>query len=166
MRSQGWRLTLIDGFVSGNDTLFNAVWRKSTADQIDIYGWGFNDFVNKAQQLESQGYRFHLIDSYELPDHSRRYNASWRRGGSNDLWILSLAPQDFENEYAELHAQGWTLHGLTASGVGYFRRFDAFWRQTGVQEIRYNSMDVSTFLELDNEYHYNKDYILQVFERN
>ena len=151
MRSQGWLMTLIDGFVSGNDTLFNAVWRRSTVDQIDIYGWSFNDFDNKTRELSSQGWRFHLIDSYQLSDGSRRYNASWRRGSVGEYWILGWAPQDYENQYVELQSQGWNLAGLTASGSGTDMRFDAFWHDTRVQEIRQKNMDRNAFLQAQKD---------------
>jgi Bacterial tandem repeat domain 1 len=163
MREQGYRMTLIDSFVSRNETLFNVVWRRSSANQIDIYGSSFNDFVNKTNALGKQGgWFFHLIDAYRLPDGSPRYNASWRRGNVGEIWIIGWAPQHYENKYAELHSQGWNLSGLT----GFFNgRFDAFWHYTGVYEIRQTYMDRTAFL-LAQKANLGKGLNIYLFERN
>lgn len=86
MQSQGWHLTMMDGFEEGGQIYYHAAWRPSTASQYDFYGWSWTDFVNKVQTLHSQGWTLHVLDTHRMPDDSVRYNASWRPG--SDTWVL------------------------------------------------------------------------------
>jgi len=146
LRSQGWRLVLVDSFMMMNGVHFSATWRPSTADQVDIFGWASSDFLNEIQSLGNQGWGMTLMDSYLVSDGTPRYNASWRRNIANIIYT-GWAPQDFETKYSQLRNQGWNLDMETIPGYGAGERYTAAWRPTGLSESRNNNMNTTTFAQ-------------------
>jgi hypothetical protein len=141
LRAQGWRLTMMDGFESGGQIYYHAAWRPSTASQVDVYGWSWTDFVNKAQTLYSQGWTLHVLDTHEMPDHSVRYNASWRPG--TDSWILGWSAADFDTKYNEMRAAGWNVQTMSIFSGGSAARYNVSWRHNSRSEIRRKRLSAS-----------------------
>ena len=146
MLAQGWRVTLFDSFTMNNGVHYSAVWRPSSADQVDIYSWSSADFVNKLQSLYSQGWGLTFLGAHMLPDGTPRYNASWRRNIS-DTWVAGWAPQDFESYHSQLSAQGWRLYAQTLPGFGSNARYSAAWRRTNTAETRRTNLSRSSFVQ-------------------
>jgi hypothetical protein len=134
LRSQGWRLTMVDSFVVNGVLYYNALWRPGTYSQADVAGWAYADFVAEAQSRSRNGWRIAVFDTVELADGSIRYNASWRTG--SDWAVFQWTQADFNAKYSELRASGWNLGTLSIFSGGSARRYNASWRKTNLSEVK------------------------------
>jgi hypothetical protein len=78
-----------------------------------VYGWAYQDFRNKYDELWPQGWRLHILQSYVVGG-AVRYNAVWRPGTSGEVQVYGWRYQDYRDQDDELRAQGWRLLLLDA----------------------------------------------------
>ncbi|HEU5486728.1 MAG TPA: hypothetical protein VFU98_17620 [Microlunatus sp.] len=63
--NKGWRLKLIQPFVlPGDQVRYTAVWQQSTAGEIQVYGWGYQDYRAKYDELWNQGWRLKALQTF------------------------------------------------------------------------------------------------------
>ena len=110
---QGWRLKLIQPFVlSGNQVRYTAVWQPSTADEIQVYGWTYEDYRKKYDELWKQGWRLKLIQPFVLSGDQVRYTAVWQPSTADEIQVYGWGYPDYRAKYDELWNQGWRLKTL------------------------------------------------------
>ena len=77
----GWRLYILDSYVIADGTVrYNAVWRRGTHAETQVYGWTFADYKAEYDKLRPDGWRIYILNAYVLPGGEVRYDAVWRKG--------------------------------------------------------------------------------------
>jgi len=77
---EGWRLYILDSYVSGGTVLYNAVWRPGTHAETQVYDWKYSDYRTEYNTLFPEGWRLYILNAYVLPGDNVRYDAVWREG--------------------------------------------------------------------------------------
>jgi hypothetical protein len=131
---QGFRLTTVDTFVVDGNVYYNAVWHQGTWGQYDYFGLTVNDAISQFYYFNSIGWSASVLDSYQLPDGSVRYNVSWRQLGSGAMYFL-VTPTQFAANDAALHAQGYNVTTMSILGGGT-PLYSASWRALYQAEVK------------------------------
>ncbi len=77
---EGWRLYILDSYVSGGTVLYNAVWRPGTHSEIQGYDWTYSAYRNEYNTLFPEGWRLYILNTNVLPGDVLEYDAVWRVG--------------------------------------------------------------------------------------
>ncbi len=88
--------------------LYTAVWRPSTSGEIQVYGWSYEDYRKKYDELWNQGWRLHILNNY-IVNGQVLYTAVWRPDTSDEIQVYQWLYVDFRKKYDELWNQGWRL---------------------------------------------------------
>ena len=111
--AKGWRLKLLQPFVlSGDQVRYTAVWEQSTAGEVQVYGWTYEHFRAKYDELWKQGWRLKLLQPFVLSGSQVRYSAVWQQSTAGETQVYGWAYADFRAKYDELWKQGWRLKTL------------------------------------------------------
>ncbi len=94
------RLTALDTHVVDDQVYYNAVWQPGTSNDAGIFGWAYDDFVTKFNDMRSNGWGLVLLNSYVL-DGQVLYNAVWHPV-TKDYWVLGYTFTDFSTEYDDV----------------------------------------------------------------
>jgi Bacterial tandem repeat domain 1 len=134
----GWRLVILNSVVLPDDDVrYNAVWEPSTASEIQVYGWTYDDYRNEYDQLWDQGWRLKILNAFVLSGDQVRYNAVWEPSTSNEIQVYGWAYGDYRNYYDQIWSQGWRLKSLDTFVLsGDQVRYNAVWEPTGVGETQ------------------------------
>lgn len=123
-----------------------AVWRKEAAEEIQVYGWEYDDYRKRYDQLWPQGWRLHILENI-VEDGKVLYNAVWRRSLASEVQVYGWKYADFRRKYDELWSQGWRLHLLS----NYVRNnevyYTAVWRKGNDAEIQWYGLDYQPYRE-------------------
>ena len=69
-RSNGYRLHSMEGeYLSCGDetrSLYAGFWKRDTSPQLDYFRWLLSDMVSEINTKRNQGWRIHIMDSYEM----------------------------------------------------------------------------------------------------
>jgi subtilisin family serine protease len=109
---------------------FNAIWVKSNANQVAVWGWAREHFDGRAKELQAQGYRLMDLNAFVLPE-GERFNAIWQKNNEDRTAVWGWAREHFDGHAAKLHAQGYRLTKLNAFVLpnGQGERFNAIWQK-------------------------------------
>ena len=44
--------------------MYTAVWRQASLGEIQVYGWRYDDFREKDEELRKQGLRLTMVNAY------------------------------------------------------------------------------------------------------
>jgi hypothetical protein len=135
---QGWRLKALQPFVlPGDQVRYSAVWTQSTAGEIQVYGWTYEDFRKKYDELWGQGWRLKIIQPFVLSGDRVRYTAVWRQSTAGELQVYGWTYEDFRKKYDELWPKGWRVAALQPFVLaGDQVRYTAVWTQSTAGEIQ------------------------------
>jgi hypothetical protein len=76
-----WRLYSLQSYVLADGNLRDdAIWRKGSHGEVQVYGWTYADYRAKYDELYPEGWRLYILNAYVLPGGEVRYNAVWRQG--------------------------------------------------------------------------------------
>jgi hypothetical protein len=121
-----------------------AVWRKGDAEEIQVYGWEYDDYRKRYDQLWPQGWRLHILENI-VEDGKVFYNAVWRRSAAPEIQVYGWKYADFRRKYDELWPQGWRLQLLS----NYVRNnevyYTAVWRRGNDAEIQWYGLDYQPY---------------------
>lgn len=121
-----------------------AVWRKGNAEEIQVYGWEYDDYRKRYDQLWPQGWRLHILENV-VEDGKVLYNAVWRKSTAPEFQVYGWKYADFRRKYDELWPQGWRLHSLS----NYVRNnevyYTAVWRKGSDAEIQWYGLDYQPY---------------------
>jgi hypothetical protein len=87
---------------------YTAVWRPSTEGEIQVYGWKYEDYRAKYDELWQQGWRLKLLSIYVV-NGQVRYTAVWRPGTEGEIQVYGWVYDDYRARYDVLWQQGWRL---------------------------------------------------------
>lgn len=106
---------------------YTAVWRRSTAPEIQLYGAGYEQYRKRYDELWPQGWRLHLLEQYESGG-DIRYVAVWRPGKHRETQRYESDFASFKARYDEPWPAGSRLALLSAVEAGGHTRYTAVWR--------------------------------------
>ncbi len=136
--SQGWRLKSLQPTVApGNKVRYTAVWEQSTAGEIQVYGWTYEDYRKKYDELWKQGWRLKIIQPFVLSKDQVRYTAVWEQSTAGEIQVYGWTYEDYRKKYDELWGQGWRLKMIRPFVLsGNQIRYTAVWQQSTAGEIQ------------------------------
>ena len=112
-----------------------SVWRKSTAEEKQVYGWEYSHYQQMRDALFLQGWRLHQIKNV-VEDGKVLYSAVWRQSAEAEVPLYNASYQDFHAKYDELWKQNWRLHLLSTFVVNGTVRYTAVWRKGTAAEVQ------------------------------
>ncbi|MFO7565270.1 MAG: hypothetical protein R6X02_21690 [Enhygromyxa sp.] len=149
--SQGWRLYRLQPYVLANGWVrYTAIWRRSTAAEIQVYGWTYADYRAKYDELWPQGWRLHMIEPFVVGG-SVRYTAVWRKSKAAEIQVYGWTYSAMRSKYDELWPQGWRLHLVKPYVIGGSVRYTAVWRKSKAAEIQVYGWTYSSFRQKYDE---------------
>jgi C1A family cysteine protease len=147
----GWRLHILNAYVVDGAVKYTAVWRKSgnIAEQ-QVYGWSYDDYRAKYDELWKDGWRLHILDNY-VKDGAVKYTAVWRKTGGGEIQVYGKKYADYRAKYDELWKDGWRLAILDNYTQGGVVKYTAVFKKTGGGEIQVYGWDYDGFRAKDAE---------------
>lgn len=107
---QGWRLKGLQvAVVGGTQVRYTAVWQPSTTGEIQVYGFTYEDYRKKYDELWAKGWRLKLLQPFVLSGTQVRYTAVWQQSTAGEIQLYGVRYTDFRAKYDELWGQGWRL---------------------------------------------------------
>ena len=96
---------------------YTAVWQPSTEGEIQVYGWTYEDYRAKYDELWPQGWRLKLLDVYVV-NGQVLYTAVWQPSSTEgEIQVYGWTYEDYRAKYDELWRQGWRLKLLDVYAV-------------------------------------------------
>ena len=137
IRDEGYRLQSLDVNVIDGEQQYSAVWRKiGNVDEKAVYGWSYDRYRAKYDELWKDGWRLHLLEPFVL-DGQMVYSAVWRKlGNVAEKQVYGWSYDDYRAKYDELWKDGWRLHLLEPFMKDGKVKYTAVWRKTGGGEIQ------------------------------
>lgn len=86
VREQQDRYEHLVGPGVGTGLRITAVWRKEPADEIQVYGWSYENYRARYDRLWPQGYRLHALET-AVVDGQVSYSAVWRKGAVPEVQV-------------------------------------------------------------------------------
>ena len=124
----GWRLHLLQPYVSGGQVFYNAVWRPGTDNELQVYGWTYADYRKKYDDLWKQGWRLKILQPYVV-NGDVLYTAVFQPGTGGEYQVYGWTYADYRKKYDDdLWKQGWRLALLQPYVVNNEVRYTAVWR--------------------------------------
>ena len=117
------------------DFRITAVWRKEPADEIQVYGWSYENYRARYDRLWPQGYRLHALET-AVVDGQVSYSAVWRKGAVPEVQVYGWTFEDLKKKYDELWPKGWRIFLLNTYVLKGQVRYSAVWRKGQEAEIQ------------------------------
>jgi hypothetical protein len=92
---------------------YTAVWRPSTDGEIQVYGWTYEDYRAKYDELWPQGWRLKLLEVY-MDGGIPRYTAVWQPSIEGEIQVYGWTYEDYRATYDGLWDRGWRLSQLVS----------------------------------------------------
>src|SRR5215472_7387091 len=105
---------------------YTAVWKPSTENEIQVYGWTYADYRNKYDQLWPLGWRLYSLEPYVV-NGVVLYNAVWRPSTEGEIQVYGWTYEDYRRQYDQIWPQGWRLKILQPYVVSGQVRYTAVW---------------------------------------
>lgn len=114
---------------------YTAVWRPSTAGEIQVYGWTYAGFRAKYDELWPQGWRLKQLNVHVV-NGQPRYTAVWKPSTEGEIQVYGWSYEDFRAKYDELWPQGWRLKLLSVYVLNGQVLYTAAWKPSTAGEIQ------------------------------
>lgn len=124
--------------------------RWGEAAEMQVYGWTYEDYRKKYDEIWDQGWRLHLLEPYAVGN-QLRYTAVWRWGAEDEIQVYGWTYQRYREKYDELWPQGWRIHILEPYVVDGKVRYTAVWRKSTESEIQVYGWTYDRFREKYDE---------------
>ena len=121
--------------VDSSPVRYTAVWRPSTEGEIQVYGWKYDDYRAKYDDLWKQGWRLKLLTINVVNDEAR-YTAVWHPSTEGEIQVYGWKYDDYRAKYDDLWKQGWRLKLLSIYVINDQVRYTAVWRPSTEGEIQ------------------------------
>ncbi len=112
-----------------------AVWRGDSADEIQAYGWTYQQYRKKYDELWQKGWRLHLLEN-TVEGNQVLYSAVWRKSTVPEFQVYGWKYDDYRKKYDELWQKGWRLYILNNYVVNGALQYTAVWRQSSAPEFQ------------------------------
>ncbi|MBC8067139.1 MAG: hypothetical protein IAG13_02305 [Deltaproteobacteria bacterium] len=135
--SAGYRIESLDINVVDGKAQYSAVWKKiGNVAEKQVYGFSYDDYRAKYDDLWKDGWRLHLIEPYGI-GLSTKYTAVWRKTGNvAEKQVYGKSYDAYREAYDELWKDGWRLHLLEPFVVAGSVKYTAVFRKGGGGEIQ------------------------------
>jgi hypothetical protein len=114
---------------------FTAAWRPGTEGEIQVYGWSYDDYRTKYDELWPHGWRLKFLRPYVVNDQVF-YSAAWEPSTEGEIQVYGWSYDDYRAKYDELWPQGWRLKFLQPYVVNGEVFYTAAWRPSTEGEIQ------------------------------
>lgn len=128
--SQGYRLTLVDGYESGGQARYAAIWEKATGPAL-VARHGLTSAQYQAQydQWVGQGYRLSLVEGYAVGG-TDYYAAIWEKTTGPALVARhGMTAATYQSNFDTFVGQGYRLTHVSAYQVAGADRYAAIWEK-------------------------------------
>src|SRR5258706_537361 len=88
--------------------LYDAVWAPGTDGEIQVYGWKYDDYRARYDQLWGQGWCLKILQAYVL-NGQVLYNAVWSPSTEGEMQVYGWTQSDFRAKNVEFATAGWRL---------------------------------------------------------
>ena len=112
-----------------------AVWRADSADEMQTYGWTYEQYRKKYDELWQKGWRLHLLEN-TVEGNQVLYSAVWRKSTAPEFQVYGWEYADYRKKYDELWNQGWRLYILNNFVLNGKLRYTAVWRRSTAPEFQ------------------------------
>ncbi|HEV7747643.1 MAG TPA: hypothetical protein VGO56_21770 [Pyrinomonadaceae bacterium] len=112
---------------------YTAVWQHDNMQEIQVYGWSYDDYRHKYDKLWTLGWRLFSLEPYVV-DEKVLYNAVWRQSTEGEIQVYGWTYDDYRKRYNELWEQGWRLKILQPYVVASQVRYTAVWKRSTEDE--------------------------------
>ena len=129
---QGYRLVVVDGYESGGEARYAAIWEQKTGPAwVARHGMTSSDYQNEFNTWVGQGYRLKWVQGYGVGGFAY-YAAIWEKA-SGPSWVArhGMTSAAYQSEFDAYVARGYRLthvSGYNAGGTDYYA---AIWEATG-----------------------------------
>ena len=127
---QDYRPYILQPYVTATgDVLYNTDWRPGDLAQVVEPQATFADFESANDNVDPQGYRLYIFQSYVTASGEVLHSAVWRPGTHEEKTVFGSTYADYKAKYDEIFPQGWRLYILNAYVLPNGDvRYDAVWR--------------------------------------
>src|SRR5262249_9748711 len=109
----------------------------TSTNEIQVYGWSYEDYRKKYDELWPQGWRLYILQSYVMPNGQVLYNAVWRPGTRGEIQAYAWSYEEYRKKYDELWPQGWRLYILQSYVMPNGQvLYNAVWRRGNLGETQ------------------------------
>jgi hypothetical protein len=77
---------------------YSAVWRPGISAELQVYGWKYEDFRAKYDELWPLGWRLHILNNYVV-NGEELYTAVWRQSTEGEIQVYEWCYEDFRRNY-------------------------------------------------------------------
>ncbi len=110
-----------------NRVRYTAVWRKSTEAELQLYGWSYQSYRKRYDELWDQGWRLRILEPYVV--NSRvRYTAVFHRSTEGEIQLYGWKYSSYRKRYDALWPENWRLQLLSVYVLGGDVRYTAVFR--------------------------------------
>ncbi len=129
----GWRIYILDAYVLKNgDVRYNAVWRKGTLGEQQVYADTLSQYLSTYSSLKAN-WNLYILQTY-LP--APTLNAVWHPGTVGEKQDIAVTLAQLKSDYSDLRKQGWRLYILQAYVLSNGNvRYNAVWHPGTHPEI-------------------------------
>jgi len=143
---QGWRLYILNAYVSSGQVLYNAVWRPAgNIGEIHLLGVTYGTYRARYDQLWPQNWRLYILQSYVL-NGQVYYNTVWRPGNEREIQDYGVTYAQYRSHYDQYWQQGWRLYSLQSYVVYGITLYNAVWKPGISGEIQAYGCTYSQYL--------------------
>lgn len=130
-KSQGYRLTLVDGYGVGNQAQYAAIWEKKNGPAYEArHGMTPEQYQAEFNKWTGQGYRLTLVEGYGVGNQAF-YAAIWEKtNGPAYEARHGLTSAQYQAEFNKWTSQGYRLTHVSGYTVGGDDRYAAIWEKT------------------------------------
>jgi hypothetical protein len=116
---------------------YSATWRWSGSPEreIQVYGWTYDSYRAKYDQLWPLGWRLKQL-SVNVVNGQPRYTAVWKPSTEGEIQVYGWTYDDFRTEYDQLWNDGWRLKLLSIYVVNGQPLYTAVWQPSTEGEIQ------------------------------
>jgi len=119
----------------GGPQRYTAVFRKQNSGEIQAYGWSYEAYRAKYDDLWGKGWRLKLLQPYVV-EGQVRYNAVWQPSTEGEIQVYGYTYSDYRAKYDDLWGKGWRLKLIQPYVVGGDVRYTAVFRPSTEGEIQ------------------------------
>ncbi|MDQ4032994.1 MAG: hypothetical protein M3332_12300 [Actinomycetota bacterium] len=94
------------------DVRYTAVWQQGAAGEIQVYGWTYEHYRAKYDELWQQGWRLKILQPFVLSGDQVRYTAVWQQSTAGEIQVYGWTYEHYRAKYDELWQQGWRLKAI------------------------------------------------------
>jgi hypothetical protein len=129
---QGYRLVVVDGYESGGEARYAAIWEQKTGPAwIARHGMTSSEYQNEFNTRVGQGYRLTWVQGYGVGGFDY-YAAIWEKS-TGPAWVArhGMTSAEYQSEFDAFVARGYRLTHVSGYNAGGTDHYAAIWQASG-----------------------------------